>query len=117
MTVRRAADSLPLVVHLRQLGLSVTAVCTWPVAAVLLVVDPISDGRGYDPALGVQRGAGPSPRSERRAAVLLTDGKSLRVGRCGDATPGDGDPSRTCGKSSPSAASPGRRSWYGWCCR
>ena len=40
MTVRRAADPLPLVVHLLPLGRPEPAVCTWPVAAVVVVVDP-----------------------------------------------------------------------------
>ena len=74
MTVRRAADPLPLVVHLLPIGRPETAVCTWPVAAVV-VVDPTRRPR-LDPAL-VAAGLGLTPM-ESRVAVLLTEGKSLR---------------------------------------
>ena len=74
MTVRRAADPQPLVVHLMPIGQPETAVCTWPVAAVV-VVDPSRRPR-IDPAL-VAAGLGLTPM-ESRVAVLLTEGKSLR---------------------------------------
>ena len=75
MTVRRAADPLPLVVHLLPLGRPEPAACTWPVAAVVAVVDPARRPR-LDPAL-VAAGLGLTPM-ESRVAVLLTEGKSLR---------------------------------------
>ena len=75
MTVRRAAAPLPLVVHLLPIGRPETAVCTWPVAAVVVVVDPTRRPR-LDPAL-VAAGLGLTP-TESRVAVLLTEGKSLR---------------------------------------
>ena len=75
MTVRRAADPLPLVVHLLPIGQPETAVCTWPGAAVVVVVDPTRRPR-LDPAL-VAAGLGLTPM-ESRVAVLLTEGKSLR---------------------------------------
>ena len=50
MTVRRAADPLPLVVHLMPLGRPEPAVCTWPGAAVVVVVNPTRRPR-LDPAL------------------------------------------------------------------
>ena len=75
MTVRRAADPLPLVVHLMPIGRPETAAWTWPVAALVLVVDPARRPR-LDPAL-VAAGLGLTPM-ESRVAVLLTEGKSLR---------------------------------------
>ena len=75
MTVRRAADPQPLVVHLMPIGRPETAVCTWPGAAVVVVVDPARRPR-IDPAL-VAAGLGLTPM-ESRVAVLLTEGKSLR---------------------------------------
>ena len=75
MTVRRAADPLPLVVHLLPLGRPEPAACTWPVTAVVAVVDPARRPR-LDPAL-VAAGLGLTPM-ESRVAVLLTEGKSLR---------------------------------------
>ena len=75
MTVRRAADPLPLVVHLLPLGRPEAAACTWPMAAVVVVVDPTRRLR-LDPAL-VAAGLGLTPM-ESRVAVLLTEGKSLR---------------------------------------
>ena len=75
MTVRRAADPLPLVVHLLPLGRPEPAACTWPGAAVVAVVDPARRPR-LDPAL-VAAGLGLTPM-ESRVAVLLTEGKSLR---------------------------------------
>ena len=75
MTVRRAADPLPLVVHLLPLGRPEPAVCTWPGAALVVVVDPARRPR-LDPAL-VAAGLGLTPM-ESRVAVLLTEGKSLR---------------------------------------
>ena len=75
MTVRRAADPQPLVVHLLPLGRPEPAVCTWPGAAVVVVVDPTRRPR-LDPAL-VAAGLGLTPM-ESRVAVLLTEGKSLR---------------------------------------
>ena len=74
MTVRRAADPQPLVVHLLPLGRPEPAVCTWLGAAVV-VVDPTRRPR-LDPAL-VAAGLGLTP-TESRVAVLLTEGKSLR---------------------------------------
>ena len=74
MTVRRAADPQPLVVHLMPIGRPETAVCIWPVAAVV-VVDPARRPR-FDPAL-VAAGLGLTPM-ESRVAVLLAEGKSLR---------------------------------------
>ena len=76
MTVRRAADPQPLVVHLLPIGRPESAVCTWPGAAVVVVVvDPTRRPR-LDPAL-VAAGLGLTPM-ESRVAVLLTEGKSLR---------------------------------------
>ena len=75
MTVRRAADPLPLVVHLLPIGRPEPAVCTWPGSALVLVVDPARRPR-LDPAL-VAAGLGLTPM-ESRVAVLLTEGKSLR---------------------------------------
>ena len=75
MTVRRAADPQPLVVHLLPIGRPEPAVCTWPGAAVVVVVDPTRRPR-LDPAL-VAAGLGLTPM-ESRVAVLLTEGKSLR---------------------------------------
>ena len=75
MTVRCAADPQPLVVHLLPIGQPETAVCTWPVAAVVVVVDPTRRPR-LDPAL-VAAGLGLTPM-ESQVAVLLTEGKSLR---------------------------------------
>ena len=75
MTVRRAADPLPLVVHLLPIGRPEPAVCTWPGAAVVVVVDPARRPR-LDPAL-VAAGLGLTP-TESRVAVLLTEGKSPR---------------------------------------
>ena len=75
MTVRRAANPVPLVVHLMPIGRPETAVCTWPAAAVVVVVDPARRPR-LDPAL-VAAGLGLT-RMESRVAVLLTEGKSLR---------------------------------------
>ena len=75
MTVRRAADPQPLVVHLLPIGQPEPAVCTWPGAAVVVVVDPTRRPR-LDPAL-VAAGLGLTPM-ESRVAVLLTEGKSLR---------------------------------------
>ena len=77
MTVRRAADPQPLVVHLLPLGQPEAAVCTWPGAAVVVVVDPARRPR-LDPAL-VAAGLGLTPTESWVAvAVLLTEGKSLR---------------------------------------
>ena len=75
MTVRRAADPLPVVVHLLPVGRPETAAYTWPRAALLLVVDPARRPR-IDPAL-VAGGLGLTPM-ESRVAVLLAEGKSLR---------------------------------------
>ena len=75
MTVRRAANPQPLVVHLLPLGRPEPAVCTWPGAAVVVVADPARRTR-FDPAL-VAAGLGLTPM-ESRVAVLLTEGKSLR---------------------------------------
>ena len=75
MTVRRAADPQPLVVHLLPLGRPEPAVCTWPGAAVVVVADPARPTR-LDPAL-VAVGLGLTPM-ESRVAVLLAEGKSLR---------------------------------------
>ena len=75
MTVRRAADPQPLVVNLLPIGRPEMAVCIWPVAAVVLVVDPARRPR-FDPAL-VAAGLGLTPM-ESRVAVLLAEGKSLR---------------------------------------
>ena len=75
MTVRRAADPQPLVVHLLPIGRPEPAVCTWPGAAVVVVVDPTRRPR-LDPAL-VAAGLGLTPM-ESRVAVLLTEGKNLR---------------------------------------
>ena len=99
MTVRRAADPQPLVVHLLPSGQPEPAVCTWPGAAVVVVVDPTRRPR-LDPAL-VAAGLGLTPM-ESRVAVLLTEGKSLRevAAATGARRPRSGG---TCGKSSPSA--------------
>ena len=75
MTVKRTGDPQPLVVYLMPIGRPETAVCTWPVTAVVLVVDPARRPR-FDPAL-VAAGLGLTPM-ESRVAVLLAEGKSLR---------------------------------------
>ena len=75
MTVRRVANPVPLVVHLMPIGRPETAACTWPVAALVVVVDPARRPR-LDPAV-VASGLGLT-RMESRVAVLLTEGKSLR---------------------------------------
>ena len=75
MTLHRAADPVPLVVHLMPIGRPETAACAWPVAALVLVVDPAHRPR-LDPVL-VAAGLGLTPM-ESRVAVLLTEGKSLR---------------------------------------
>ena len=88
MTVRRAADLQPLVVHLMPIGRSEPAVCTWAGAAVVVVVDPARRPQ-LDPAL-VAASLGLTP-TESRVAVLLTEGKSLREVAAANGVQGDHD--------------------------
>ena len=46
MTVRRSAAALPLVLHVHPMGRRDTHFRTWPVAALVLVVDPVGQRHG-----------------------------------------------------------------------
>ena len=114
MTVRRAADPQPLVVHLMPIGRPETAVCTWAGGRGGAAGRP-----GAPAAVRIRRWwrrALASPRwragwrccwPRARACVRSPRRRGARPPRSGG----------TCGKSSPSTASPDRWSWCGWCCR
>ena len=75
MIVRRSASMPPLVLHVNPVGRQDTDFRVWPVAALVLVVDPAS-GTGIEPdvaaaALGLTG-------MEGRVAVLLARGMSVR---------------------------------------
>ena len=75
MTVRRSAGLPPLVLHVNPVGRRETDVPVWPVAALVLVVDPTRRTR-IDPDLAAA-GLGLT-RMESRVAVLLAEGRSVR---------------------------------------
>ena len=73
--MRRSAGLQPLVMHAHPVSRRDTHLRTWPVAALVLVVDPASRPR-IDPALAAAVLG--LTRMESRVAVLLAEGKSLR---------------------------------------
>ena len=75
MKVRRSGVLQPLVLHVHPVARRDTHFRTWPVAALVLVVDPASQPR-IAPALAAAV-LGLTPM-ESRVAVLLAEGKSLR---------------------------------------
>ena len=75
MTVRRSAGLPPLVLHVNPVGRRETDFPVWPVAALVLVVDPTRRTR-IDPDLAAA-GLGLT-RMESRVAVLLAEGRSVR---------------------------------------
>ena len=81
MIVRRAGPLLPLVLHVNPVGLQETDIGGWPVAALVLVVDPVS-GTGID--AGVAAAALDLTEMESRVAALLT--QSMSVGEIAAAT-------------------------------
>ena len=74
-TVRRSAGLPPLVLHVNPVGPRESSYPLWPVAALVLVVDPTRRTR-IDPALAAA-GLGLT-RMEGRVAVLLAEGRSVR---------------------------------------
>ena len=74
MSVRRPGALLPLVLHVNPVGRQETDVGGWPVAALVLVVDPAS-GTGIN--AGVAAAALDLTEMESRVAVLLTQGMSV----------------------------------------
>ena len=74
MIVRRPGALLPLVVHVNPVGRREADVGRWPVAALVLVVDP-SSGTGID--AGVVAAALNLTEMESRVAVLLAQGMSV----------------------------------------
>lgn len=73
-TVVRRASALPLVVHVNPVDRQETDYGVWPVAALMLVVDPASRRR-IDPAVaGAVLGL---TRMESQVAVLLAEGRSV----------------------------------------
>ena len=74
MTVRRLATSQPLVLHVNPLDQRQADCRSWPVAALVLVVDPRSDTR-IDPDL-VAESLGLTPM-ESRVAVMMAEGKAV----------------------------------------
>ena len=81
MIVKRPGALLPLVLHVNPVGRQEADVGAWPVAALVLVVDP-STGTGID--AGVAAAALNLTEMESRVAVLLTQG--MGVGEIGSAT-------------------------------
>ena len=79
-TLRRSCAS-PLVVHVNPVGRREADAPVWPVAALVLVIDPASQTR-IDPA--VAAAALGLTATESRVAVLLTEGKT--VGEVAEAT-------------------------------
>ena len=75
MTVRRLATLKPLVLHVNPLDQRQADCRSWPVAALVLVVDPRSDTR-IDPDL-VAECLGLTPM-ESRVAVMMAEGKAVR---------------------------------------
>ena len=75
MTVRRSWGWPPLVLHVSPVGRRETDVPVWPVAALVLVVDPTRRAR-IDPGLAAT-GLGLT-RMEGRVAVLLAEGRTVR---------------------------------------
>ena len=75
MTVSRPSGLSPLVLHVNPVGRRETEFRTWPVAALVLVVDPASEPR-IDPDL-VANGLGLTPM-ESRVAVMLAEGRTVQ---------------------------------------
>ena len=75
MIVRRSAALSPLVLHVNPVGRQETDFHVWPIAALVLVVDPAS-GSAIDPATAAA--ALDLTRMESRVAVLLAQGMSVR---------------------------------------
>ena len=73
--VRRSAAQPPLVVHVNPVGRQETDLRVWPVAALVVVVDPAS-GIGID--AGVAAAALGLTGMESQVAVLLAQGMSVR---------------------------------------
>ena len=73
--VRRSAAQPPLVVHVNPVGRQETDLRVWPVAALVVVVDPAS-GIGID--AGVAAAALGLTGMESQVAVLLVQGMSVR---------------------------------------
>ena len=73
--VRRSSFLTPLVLHVHPVGRQETDLRAWPVAALVLVVDPASKTR-IDPA--VAAAALGLTGMESRVAVLLAEGMSVR---------------------------------------
>ena len=74
-TIVRRASALPLVLHVNPVGRQETDLRVWPVAALVLVVDPASRTR-IDPAVaGAALGL---TGMESQVAVLLAEGMSVR---------------------------------------
>ena len=74
-TVRRSSALPPLVLHINPMGRQETDLQVWPVAALVLLVDPASQTR-IDPA--VAAAALGLTGMESRVAVLLAEGMSVR---------------------------------------
>ena len=74
-TVRRSSSLAPLVLHVNPVGRRESDLRVWPVAALVLVVDPASQTR-IDPA--VAAAALGLTGMESRVAVLLAEGMSVR---------------------------------------
>ena len=75
MTLSRPEHLPPLVLHVNPVGRRKTDYHPWPVAALVLVVDPASERR-IDPDL-VATGLGLTPM-ESRVAVMLTEGRTVQ---------------------------------------
>ena len=75
MMVRRSGALPPLVLHVNPVGPKEPDFRVWPVAALVLVVDP-ANGSAIDPA--VAAAALDLTRMESRVAVLLAQGMSVR---------------------------------------
>ena len=75
MTLSRPSGLPPLVLHVNPVGRRETEFPTWPVAALVLVVDPDSEPR-IDPEL-VANGLGLTPM-ESRVAVMLAEGRTVQ---------------------------------------
>ena len=74
-TLSRRAGLPPLVVHVNPVGRRERGFRAWPVAALVLVVDPASEPR-VDPDL-VANGLGLTPM-ESRVAVMLAEGRTVQ---------------------------------------
>ena len=75
VAVTRPAGLPPLVLHVSPVGRWDTEAGAWPVAALMLVVDPAGESR-IDPDL-VANGLGLTPM-ESRVAVMLAEGRSVQ---------------------------------------